>query len=165
MNNAGASPGKGPFDELAVDTWDRVISINLRSVFLVTQACLPLLRNSSRGRIINLSSTAARNGGAAGGSAYAAAKGAVSSFTKNLAKDVAAQGIHVNAVAPGLIETAFYGNINVADKYAERIKGIPLARVGQPTDIAGPVMFLASPFADYITGEILEVSGGLPLMA
>lgn len=165
VNNAGASPDKMAFDQLPAETWDRVISINLRSVFLVTQACLPLLKKSARGRVINVSSTAARNGGAPGGSAYAAAKGAVSSLTKAFAKDFCASGIHVNAVAPGLVDTAFYGNFSVAEKYAERIKGIPAGRVGQPADIAGPVLFLASPMADYIVGEVLEVSGGLSLMA
>ncbi|THT96290.1 SDR family oxidoreductase [Lampropedia puyangensis] len=164
VNNAGASPNKMAFEDLAADTWDRVIDINLRSVFLVTQACLPLLKQSQRGRIINISSTAARNGGAPGGSAYAAAKGAVSSLTKAFAKDFCQHGIHVNAVAPGLVDTAFYGNVKVADKYAERIKGIPAGRVGQPQDIAGPVLFLASPLADYIVGEVLEVSGGLAMM-
>lgn len=165
VNNAGASPDKMPFADLPAMAWDKVVAINLRSVFLVTQACLPLLERSARGRIINISSTAARNGGAPGGSAYAAAKGAVSSLTKAFAKDFCAKGILVNAVAPGLIDTPFYGDVNVADKYAERLKGIPLRRVGQPCDIAGPVLFLASPLADYITGEVLEVSGGLSLMA
>lgn len=165
VNNAGASPDKMPFEQLSPDKWDRVININLRSVFLITQACLPLLKHSGRGRIINVSSTAARNGGAPGGSAYAAAKGAVSSLTKAFAKDFSAAGIHVNAIAPGLVDTAFYGNVNVAEKYAERIKAIPAGRVGVPQDIAGPVLFLASPLADYIVGEVLEVSGGLSLMA
>ena len=165
VNNAGASPNKMPFQDLPANVWDKVISINLRSVFLVTQACLPLLERAEKGRIINISSTAARNGGAPGGSAYSAAKGAVSSLTKAFAKDFCSKGIHVNAVAPGLIDTAFYGNVNVADKYAERIKGIPAGRVGAPSDIAGPVLFLASPLADYITGEVIEVSGGLSMMA
>ncbi|KAF1044223.1 SDR family NAD(P)-dependent oxidoreductase [Xylophilus sp.] len=165
VNNAGASPGKMPFGELPPQTWDQILAINVRSVFLVTQACLPLLEKSSRGRVVNVSSTAARNGGAPGGSAYAAAKGAVSSLTKALAKDFAAKGIHVNAVAPGLVDTPFYGSVNVAEKYAERIKGIPAGRVAVPLDIAGPVLFLASPLADYIVGEVLEVSGGLSLMA
>ncbi|MGC3987421.1 MAG: SDR family oxidoreductase [Pseudorhodoferax sp.] len=166
VNNAGASPNKTAFDQFPAELWDKVVNINLRSVFLVTQACLPLLERSRRGRVINISSTAARNGGAPGGAAYAAAKGAVSSLTKAMAKDFCSRnGILVNAVAPGLIDTPFYGDVNVADKYAERLKGIPLRRVGAPADIAGPVLFLASPLADYITGEVLEVSGGLSLMA
>lgn len=165
VNNAGASPDKMPFPEVPLAVWDKIVAINLSSVFLVTQACLPLLERSRRGRVINISSTAARNGGAPGGTAYATAKGAVSSMTKALAKDFCTKGILVNAVAPGLIDTPFYGDVNVADKYAERLKTIPLRRVGAPADIAGPVMFLASPLADYITGEVLEVSGGLSLMA
>ncbi|WP_028601456.1 SDR family NAD(P)-dependent oxidoreductase [Ottowia thiooxydans] len=165
VNNAGASPDKMPFPETPAAIWDKIVAINLRSVFLVTQSCLPLLERSKRGRIINISSTAARNGGAPGGAAYATAKGAVSTLTKAFAKDFCAKGILVNAVAPGLIDTPFYGDVNVADKYAERLKTIPLRRVGAPGDIAGPVLFLASPLADYITGEVLEVSGGLSLMA
>lgn len=165
VNNAGASPNKMDFGDLPSEIWDKVLAINLRSVFLVTQACVPLMEAAGGGRIVNVSSTAARNGGAPGGSAYAAAKGAVSSFTKAIAKDLCTKDILVNAVAPGLIDTAFYGNINVADKYAERLKGIPLRRVGQPADISGPILFLASPLAGYITGEVLEVSGGLSMMA
>lgn len=164
VNNAGASPNKMPFPDLPVEVWDKVVAINLRSVFLVTQACLPLLERGTDASIINISSTAARNGGAPGGSAYAASKGAVSSLTKAFAKDFCDKGIRVNAVAPGLIDTPFYGDVKVADKYAERIKGIPLRRVGVPSDIAGPVLFLASPLSFYITGEVLEVSGGLALM-
>jgi len=165
VNNAGASPNKMPFVDVTADIWDRIIAINLRSVFLVTQACLPLLEKSAQGRVINVSSTAARNGGAPGGAAYASAKGAVSSFTKATAKDFCKSGILVNAVAPGLIDTPFYGDISVADKYAERLKTIPLGRCGVPQDISGPVLFLASPLSGYITGEVLEVSGGLSLMA
>lgn len=165
VNNAGASPNKMPFEDLPADLWDKVLAINLRSVYLVTQACLPLLEKAGGGRIVNVSSTAARNGGAPGGSAYSAAKGAVSSFTKAIAKDVCRKDILVNAVAPGLIDTPFYGDVNVADKYAERLKGIPLGRVGAPIDIAGPVLFLASPMSGYITGEVIEVSGGLSMMA
>jgi len=165
VNNAGASPNKMPFEDLPPDIWDRVISINLKSVYLVSQACLPLLKASDRGRVINISSTAARNGGAPGGSAYAAAKGAVSSLTKALAKDFSTHGIHVNAIAPGLVDTAFYGSENAGVKYAERLKTIPAGRIGEPQDIAGPVLFLASGLADYLIGEVLEVSGGLSLMA
>lgn len=165
VNNAGASPNKMDFTALPARVWDTVMSINLKSVFLVTQACLPLLERSQRGRVINLSSTAARNGGAVGGSAYSASKGGVSSLTKALAKDFCSRNILVNAISPGLIDTPFYGDVNVAEKYAERIKGVPLRRVGEPKDISGPVMFLASSMADYITGEVIEVSGGLPLMA
>ncbi len=165
VNNAGASPDKMSLRELPPATWDKVIAINLRSVFLITQACLPMLERSPRGRIINISSTAARNGGAPGGSAYAAAKGAISSLTKAWAKEFSPLGIQVNAVAPGLIDTPFYGDVKVSDKYAERLRTIPLKRAGIPADISGPVRFLASPLADYITGEVLEVSGGLSLMA
>ncbi|MET4574967.1 SDR family NAD(P)-dependent oxidoreductase [Ottowia thiooxydans] len=165
VNNAGASPNKTPFPDVSVDLWDKVIAINLRSVFLVTQACLPLLERSGKGRVINISSTAARNGGAPGGHAYASSKGAVSSLTKSMAKDFCTKNILVNAIAPGLIDTPFYGDVNVGEKYAERLKGIPLRRVGIPSDISGPVMFLASPLAGYITGEVIEASGGLSMMA
>ena len=165
VNNAGAWPDRMPFADLPADLWDKVININLRSVFLVTQACLPLLERSARGRIINISSTAARNGGPPAGSAYSAAKGAVSSLTKALAKDLCSKGIHVNAVAPGMIDTPFYGDVKVTEKYAERITRIPAGRVGAPVDVSGPVLFLASSLANYITGEVIEVSGGLSLMA
>jgi len=165
VNNAAASPNKMPFQHLPANAWDKVININLRPAFLLSEAWLSLLHPAGQAPVSKIHSTAARTGGAPGGSAYSAAKGAVSSLTKAFAKDFCSKGIHVNAVAPGLIDTAFYGNVNVADKYAERIKGIPAGRVGAPSDIAGPVLFLASPLADYITGEVIEVSGGLSMMA
>lgn len=164
VNNAGASSNKIPVSELSVQDWDKVIDINLLSIFLVTQASLPLLRKSKNGRTIYISSTAERNGGAIGGSAYSEAKGAAVSFMKNLAKDFSDDGIHVNAVSPGLIDTAFYGDLNLKEKYPDRIKKIQLGRVGQPKYISGPVLFLASSLADYMTGEVIEVSGGLSLM-
>ncbi|MBV7486539.1 SDR family NAD(P)-dependent oxidoreductase [Bordetella sp. BOR01] len=165
VNNAGASGAKADFSTQALDVWNQTVALNLTSVYLVIQACLPLLEKSSDASIINLSSTAARNGGVVTGSAYAAAKGGVSTLTKALAKDFCAKGIRVNAVAPGLIDTPFYGNVNVNERYAERITRIPLHRVGRPSDISGPVMFLASSLAAYMTGEVIEVSGGLSIMA
>lgn len=165
VNNAGASGAKADFGAQTLDAWNQTIALNLTSVYLVIQACLPLLEKSRDASIINLSSTAARNGGVVTGSAYAAAKGAVSTLTKALAKDFCSKGIRVNGIAPGLIDTPFYGNINVNERYAERITRIPLHRVGRPSDIAGPTLFLASPMAAYITGEVIEVSGGLSIMA
>lgn len=165
VNNAGASGVKADFSAQTLEAWNQTVALNLTSVYLVIQACLPLLEQSQGASIINLSSTAARNGGVVTGSAYAAAKGAVSTLTKALAKDFCSKGIRVNAIAPGLIDTPFYGDIDVNKRYAERITRIPLHRVGHPSDISGPTLFLASPMAAYITGEVIEVSGGLSIMA
>lgn len=165
VNNAGASGQKMDFGQLPQEVWDDILRVNLTSVFLMTQACLPLLQAAGGASIVNISSTAARNGGVVTGSAYATAKGAVSTLTRALAKDFCARGIRVNAVAPGLIDTPFYGDINVRERYAERVKSIPLRRVGEPADVSRPVMFLASSLASYITGEVLEISGGLSMMA
>ncbi|WP_290591204.1 SDR family NAD(P)-dependent oxidoreductase [Alicyclobacillus sp.] len=159
VNNAGALIRRARLEALEEDLWDRVMDVNLKSVYLVTRAVLPLLKES-RGRVINVTSVAARNGGGPGSIAYATAKAGVSNLTRALAKDLAEYGILVNAIAPGVIDTPFHERFTPRDAYEAMIRQIPLGRAGTPEESVGAILFLASPYARYITGEIIEVNGG-----
>ncbi|ARF18060.1 SDR family NAD(P)-dependent oxidoreductase [Sporosarcina ureae] len=162
VNNVGASLIKKPFSEITDEEWDLHSDVNLKSVYLVTQEMLPLLQSSEDSSIVNLCSSVIRNGGIIGGSAYTAAKGGVDALTRALAKELAADKIRVNGVSPGLVDSNFHSE-NVANKYPHLIQEIPLKRVGKPEDLAGAVLFFSSPYASYVTGEVLEVGGGARL--
>lgn len=139
--------------------WDKVIEVNLRSVFLVTKAVARYMMMKKFGRIINISSIAAIRGGK-GHVNYAASKGGINSFTKSLAVELASKNITVNAVSPGIINTEMSKDIlEMAKK--ELLQRIPLNRIGEPEEVAKTVLFLASSDASYITGEIINVTGGL----
>ena len=160
VNNAGSLIERRKFSEMTEDLWDRVIAVNLKSVFLCSRAALPLMRRRGRGRIINMTSVAARNGGGPGSAAYATAKGGVSTLTRAMAKELVGEGILVNGVAPGVITTPFHDRFTPPDMRETMASGIPIGREGSPEEVAGAVLFLASPGADYLVGEIIEVNGG-----
>ena len=163
VNCAGGSPVKAMFDELSEADWDFLIDMNLKSVFLATRAALPLLRASDKkGCIVNVSSSVTRSGGILGGIGYISAKGGVDAFTRALAKELAPEYIRVNTVWPGLVDSPFHA-VDPNENYRHLVERIPLGRIGQPEDLAGAILFLASTYADYITGEIIEVSGGAHL--
>ena len=142
------------------DLWDRVMDVNLKSVYLVSRTVLPLMKRHGRGRIINMTSVAARNGGAPGSVAYATAKGGVSTLTRAMAKELVSENILVNGVAPGVITTPFHDRFTPPDVREGLKNAIPMGREGTPEETAGVVTFLASPAADYLVGEIIEVNGG-----
>ncbi len=161
MNNAGHLVGRAVIAEMTDEHWFKTINVNLSSTFFTTRAVLPYM-NRGWGRIINMSSLAAHNGGGNGATAYAASKAAIIAFTRGLAKEVAAQGITVNAVAPGLIlETPFHDTFNTDAGKQAAIANTPLKRGGLPADVAGAVLYFASDLASFITGEVLEINGGL----
>lgn len=164
VNCAGGSPKKSTIADMAEDAWDHVIEKNLKSVFLATQGALALLREADNACIVNVSSCVTRSGGVPGGAAYATAKGGVDVLTRALAKELAPENIRVNAVAPGLVDSPFH-DVNAKEKYPHLIERIPLKRIGEPDDLAGPALFLASRAAAYVTGEIIEVSGGTRLVS
>lgn len=164
VNCAGGSPQKSTIAEMAEDSWDLIIEKNLKSVFLTTQAALPLLREASEACVVNVSSCVTRSGGVPGGAAYATAKGGVDVLTRALAKELAPEQIRVNAVAPGLVDSPFH-HADAKEIYAHLVERIPLRRIGDPADLAGPILFLASKAAAYVTGEIIEVSGGTRLVS
>jgi len=160
VNNAGTLIERRPFAEMTEDLWDRVMDVNLKSVYLVSQAVLPLMQRAGKGRIINITSVAARNGGSTGSTAYASAKAGVSTLTRSMAKELISENILVNAVSPGVIDTLFHDRFSEPEARKKREKTIPIGREGKPEEISGVVTFLASPAADYLVGEIIEVNGG-----
>jgi 3-oxoacyl-[acyl-carrier protein] reductase len=160
VNNAGSLIERRSFSEMTEDLWDRVISVNLKSVFLCSKAVLPMMKRQGSGRIINMTSVAARNGGGPGSAAYASAKGGVSTLTRAMAKDLVSENILVNGVAPGVITTPFHDRFTPPDVRENMAAAIPMGREGTPEEVAGAVLFLASPWAKYLVGEIIEVNGG-----
>jgi 3-oxoacyl-[acyl-carrier protein] reductase len=160
VNNAGSLIERRSFSEMTEDLWDRVISVNLKSVFLCSKAVLPIMKRQGSGRIINVTSVAARNGGGPGSAAYASAKGGVSTLTRAMAKDLVSDNILVNGVAPGVITTPFHDRFTPPDVRENMAAAIPMGREGTPEEVAGAVLFLASPWANYLVGEIIEVNGG-----
>lgn len=158
---AGGYTAYARFDEIAEEDWDRVVALNLRSVFLCCTAVLPYLKRSGRGRIVNLGSLAGRSTSAGSSPAhYAAAKAGVAMMTQYLAKDVAAFGITANTVAPGTTRTPRVDALLTAEKEAAFTKMTPVGRLAEPDDIAGVIAFLSSEDAGYITGATLDVNGG-----
>lgn len=157
VNNAGIAITE-PSLNVSQESWDKTMNINLRGYFLCSQAALKYMKKGSS--IINISSVAGICGSATA-AAYCASKGGVRLLTKALAVEFAPQGIRVNSIHPGLIDTAMTKDVleNKAAKNA-MVSGIPMKRVGQPVEIAGPAVFLASDAASYITGEELVVDGG-----
>lgn len=161
MNNAGHLVGRSTIADMTDEHWFKTINVNLSSTFFVTRAVLPFM-NMGWGRIINMSSLAARNGGGAGAVAYATAKGAIISFTRGMSKEVADLGITVNCVAPGLIlETPFHENFNTEEGIQAAINTTPLKRGGTPDDVANAVIYFATELGSFVTGEVIDINGGL----
>ena len=160
VNNAGITRDQLTM-KMTDEEWDKVLAIDLKSVFLCTRAVLrPMLKQRS-GRIISMSSVAGIIGNA-GQANYAAAKAGIIGFTKTIAKEVASRGITVNAVAPGFIDTPMT-QVLPAERKQALSANIPLGYLGTPRDIAETVAFLASEEARYITGQVITVDGGISL--
>ncbi len=139
--------------------WDQIIDTNLTSVYRLSKACLRAMTKARKGRIVNVTSVVAMSGNA-GQTNYAAAKAGMIGFTKSLAREVGSRGVTVNCVAPGFIDTDMTRALN--EQQRQGLLGtIPLGRLGQPEEIAAAVAFLVSPAAGYITGETIQVNGGM----
>ena len=159
INNAGIIIREGLDSPRAAENWRRVLDVNLTGVFNVTHAFLPTLRKT-RGAIVNLGSIASFVG-VGDTLGYAPSKGGVKLLTQALARDLARDGIRVNAIAPGVIETAMTEvTRNVPARLAGFVGRTPLGRVGQPEELVGPVVFLVSEMASYVSGVTLPVDGG-----
>jgi 3-oxoacyl-[acyl-carrier protein] reductase len=163
VNNAGSLIERRRILEMDEALWDRVFNLNLKSAFRCCRAFMPGMVERGQGAVINVTSIAGRNGGGPGAAAYAAAKGGMITFTKGLAKEVAASGVRVNAVAPGVIQTPFHEQFSTPAMMEAFVKNIPLGRAGTPEEVAGVILFLASARAAYLVGETIEVNGGLLL--
>jgi len=159
VNNAGICP-RTNLEDISEEEWDRVLTVNLKSAFFLSQRVLPFMKENRYGKIINIASGAGKIGGLQVGAHYSASKAGLICLTKTLARYGASFGINVNAVCPGVIETEMTNSIPPA--HIETYKqSIPLGRVGLAQEVANAVLFLASDTASYITGEITDVNGGL----
>lgn len=162
VNNAGDLIERKPLLEMSPEFFDQVMDVNLTSTFLMCRAAGTSMVARGRGCIINMSSLAAWTGGGPGAGAYAASKGAVISLTKALAKELAAHGVRVNCVAPGLIgDTAFHGRFTAPAVFENAAKSVLLGRAGTPEEVATVVAFLASSDSSFLTGETIEINGGM----
>ena len=162
INNAGISWG-APFEEMSVDAWRKVLETNVIGTALMTRAVLPAMKRQGYGKIVNVASVMALAGlpkAILAASSYTASKGALISLTRELAVQFAADGIRVNAIAPGFFPTRMTDTVlNHAGENI--IKSTPLGRLGQTGDLKGAIVFLSAPASDYITGQILAIDGGM----
>ncbi|WP_409184251.1 SDR family oxidoreductase [Amycolatopsis sp. VS8301801F10] len=164
VNNAGITGNTpGRLDEQSVETVRRVLDINVTGVFLCCREAVRRLSTrygGSGGAIVNVSSTASRNGSSGEWVHYAASKAAVNTLSLGLSREVADEGIRVNVVSPGLVETGLHAAAGMPDRIDRLRPGIPLGRAGQPEEIAAAVLWLLSPEASFTVGAVLEVGGG-----
>ncbi len=159
VNVAGGLIDRKTLEDMDENFWDEVIGLNLKSVFLLSKIVVPLMPPGSS--IINFSSQAARDGGGFGAIAYASSKGAISTFTKGLAKELGPKGIRVNAVCPGMIATSFHDRFTKPEIRANVANVTPLRRQGEAGEVADLVVFLACEESSFITGANIDINGGL----
>ncbi len=159
VNNVGGLGGRQRVSEMETDFMKKVMALNFDSVFYATRAALPMLKKGNNPSIVNFSTIAVVNGGGIGASIYAASKGAVQSYTRALAKDLAEFGIRVNMVSPGTIDTPFHAATDRAlvESWKESIL---MKRLGDAREVADVIEFLVSEKASFITGEVIQINGG-----
>lgn len=161
INNAGHLVKRAKLAEFTSDIWDEVMNLNAKSVYLISQAVAPGMAAAGGGCIINLSSIAARNGGGPGATVYAASKAAVACITKGMAKELAPQGIRVNAVSPGTVDNDFHAKYSTRQMLDGVITQTPAGKLGTNEEISDCIQFLLSPGAAYIIGQTIEINGGM----
>ncbi len=160
VNNAGGLVARKTLAEMDEAFWDKIMDLNLKSVFLMTKAVAPHMPKGSS--IVNLASQAGRDGGGGGASAYATSKGAVMTFTRGMAKELGPKGVRVNALCPGMIATTFHDEFT-KDEIRTKVAGMtPLRREGQAAEVADLTAYLAGDESSFVTGANIDINGGLP---
>lgn len=160
VNNAGIL-SNAKMEATSLEEWHRVQRINLDAAFLLSQAMLPAMRAARWGRIINMSSYAAKSGGLTAGTAYSVSKTAIIGLTYSIAREVAGEGVTANAVAPAYVMSPMVSEQLTDAQRAAQLAAIPVGRFCEPEEVAHAVLFLASPLAGFITGEVVDLNGGL----
>jgi 3-oxoacyl-[acyl-carrier protein] reductase len=160
VNNAGSLVARRGIRDITEDQIDEIVALNLKSAILASQAVAQPMIDRQRGAIVNVVSIAGHTGGGPGAGVYAAAKAALTAYTKSLAKELAPHGVRVNAVSPGVIDTPFHEMFSTPEMMRSFVSTIPLGRVGTVVECANVVAFLVSDAASYIVGETVEVNGG-----
>lgn len=161
VNNAGFLVQRAKLAESTPELWDRVMNLNAKSAWFITQAIVPGMIERGGGVIVNLSSIAARNGGGVGAAIYAASKATVACFTKGLSRELASQAIRVNAVSPGTVDNHFHQVFSTRQMLDSMLASTPVGHLGDNSEIADTIVFLCSDAARYIHGQTIEVNGGM----
>jgi 3-oxoacyl-[acyl-carrier protein] reductase len=161
INNAGSLVHRAKLPDYTEELFDRVVNLNVKSAYFITQAIAPEMERRGSGVVVNLSSIAARNGGGPGATIYAAAKAMVATITKGLAKELAPKGIRVNAVSPGTVDNYFHEQFSTRQMLDSVIAMTPAGTLGTNEEIADTILFLCSNGSRYIHGQTIEVNGGM----
>lgn len=161
INNAGSLVKRAKLAEFSSELFDRVMTLNVKSAWFIAQAVAPHMLAAKSGFIVNVSSIAARNGGGVGATIYAAAKAAISTITKGMAKELAPHGIRVNAVSPGTVDNDFHAQFSTRQILDSVVAATPAGTLGTNEEIADTILFLCSPAARFIHGQTLEINGGM----
>lgn len=161
VNNAGSLVKRARLAESTDELYDRVMNLNVKSVWFITQAVVPGMLRNGGGVIVNVSSIAARTGGGPGATIYSAAKAAVSTMTKGLARELAPKGIRVNAVSPGTVDNYFHEQFSTREALDSVIAQTPVGKLGTNEEVADAIVFLCSQASRYIAGQTIEINGGM----
>lgn len=161
INNAGHLVQRARLNEFTPGLFDRVMNLNVKSVYFITQAVAPAMVVKQSGIIINVSSIAARNGGGLGATIYAAAKGSVLTMTKGLSKELAPSGVRVNGVSPGTVDNDFHEKYSTREMLSSVVAATPAGTLGTNEEVADVILFLCSDAARYIHGQTIEINGGM----
>lgn len=160
VNNAGVLRSTSPLERIPEEEWDLIIDVNLKGVFLFSQAVLPIMREKGYGKIVNISSSAGRSTSELGGAHYTCSKAGVLGLTRHTAREYGSYGINVNAICPGLVETPMIREQASPERLDYWLENIPLGRFADPDEEAQLVLFLASDDSSYITGATIDFNGG-----
>ncbi len=160
VNNAGVL-SNNKIASTDLDEWRRVHAINVDAALIMAQAALPRMRANRWGRIVNLASYAAKSGGLTAGTAYSVSKAALIGLTFSIARETAGEGVTANAIAPAYVMSPMISEQLSAEQRAAQLAAIPVGRFCEPQEVAHAVLFLASPLAGFITGEVIDMNGGL----